>query len=193
MLFGPDYFLDELWGPSPIWLDGVPDFSADAIQAVLTSAEAWIVRALFGGSNAWPGLSPRFGSGQPSSQSTAGGTPGFDEAAPHGISHEDSVILRTLQDVRNNPDQALGLVQDLFDAVSPHPRLALSPVADRALRDWSRLRVASEHGRPEEDAAADLRGVAGNLLGDQAFWIPGDWGHRIADTIAKLVPVAGIR
>lgn len=53
--------------------------------------------------------------------------------------------------------------------------------------------MASERGRPEEDVAADLRGVAGNLLGDQTFWIPGDWGPRIADTIAKLVPFASAR
>jgi hypothetical protein len=193
VLFGPDYFLDELWGPSPIWLNGVPDLSAGAIQANLTSAEAWIVRALFGGSNAWPSLSFGFGDRQRSSDSTVGGAPSFDETARHGISTEDSAVLRTVLGVRNNPDRALELVQDLLTALTPHPQPALSPVAGRAIRDWSRLCLASEHGRPEGDLVADLRGVAGNLVGDQTFWIPGDWGQRIADTIAKLVPVVRTR
>lgn len=176
VLFGPDSFLDELWGPSPIWLDGVPDLSAGAIQANLTSAESWIVRALFGGSNAWPSLSSESGDRQ-----------------PYGISTEDSAVLRTVLGVRNNPDRALELVQDLLTVLTPHPQPALSPVAGRAIRDWSRLCSASEHGRLEGDLVADLRGVAGNLLGDQTFWIPGDWGQRIADTIAKLVPVVRTR
>lgn len=176
LLFGPDYFLDELWGPKPIWLDGVPDFSDESIRANLTSGEAWIVDALFSGGNMWPTL--------PSTMTVA--CP--NNAASYVFSDEDLSVLRAILRIRDSPDRALELVDDLWHVVGNGSQLALSPVARRAVRDWNSLRVALEHGRPSDAVAEDLYGVAVNLSGTDSFWIPGDWGARIARTIKKLVP-----